>query len=293
MPNKTHSFLKIFVYYGLDLCGSKDMMKSLFKIATLSLILVTLGCSANSKTIEPLLIKKEIDNEALVSSDTKLITLRVTNSVDQLDSQFCWVFSSLTILESMFLEKNPLVDEEDINLSRWYFKESTGSDKNQGAIIDAVNFHSKEIGIVSNSDYKRSDSGQIVETTFLGQKMSPFELRDKIVGNHEFWSYAISSRLRGWNPHSDPTARAGNKAFFIPKSEITRIVRNSLEQQAPIGYWYESHVIVIYGAEYDLDGNALKYYIKDSYPPYFYEKNASWVHDEIKTLSGISNLESL
>jgi hypothetical protein len=272
-------------------------MKNLFIITTFLLMLFSFSCSKMEKNHETKMISQKSptnsSNPALIDNETNVISLRVTGFADQEDSQFCWVFSSMTILESMFLEKNPQVSEEDINLSRWYFKESTSSDKNQGAIIDAVNFHSKEIGLVSNSDYKRSHSGQIVETTFLGELMSPFELREKLIGNQEFWSYAISSKLSGWNPHPDPTARVGNKAFFIPRSEITRIVRNSLEQQAPIGYWFESHVVVIYGAEYDLDGNALKYYIKDSYPPYFYEKKASWVHKKIKTLSGISNLESL
>lgn len=231
---------------------------------------------------------------ALASSgERQIIKLKVTEAMDQKDSQFCWVFSSLTILESIFLEKNPDVDPRDIKISRWYFKESNGSEFYQGTIIDAVNYHSKNIGLVSDNDYQRASTGQINETTFLGKIMSPFELREKLVGDREFWTYAISERLRGWGDHPDPTAREGNKAYFVPRSQITRIVKNSLKRKAPIGYWFESHVVVIYGAEYDLNGVALNYYIKDSYPPYFYTKDASWVHAKIKTLSGISNLESL
>ncbi len=229
----------------------------------------------------------------LAFAQNEVISLRVTGALDQKDSQFCWVFSTLTIVESIFLESHPQVDPKEINLSRWYFKESTGSDKNQGAIIDAANFHSREIGLVSDADYSRSDSGQITQTIFLGEKLSPFELREKLFGGLEFWSYAISDKISGWSAHPDPTARPGNQAYFVSRSEIPRIIKNSLDQRAPIGYWFESHVVVIYGAEYDQEGKALKYLIKDSYPPYFYEKDANVVHSIIKTLSGISNLESL
>jgi hypothetical protein len=218
------------------------------------------------------------------------IVLRVTDHKDQGNSQFCWVFSSIAILESMFLEKHTSVDAKDINLSPWYFKESNGSEQNEGTIIDALNFHSKKLGFVSSSDYSRSDNGKVLETTFLNKVMSPTELRKELIGDHKFWAYAISSKLSGWHPNPDPSALPGTKAFFIPRIDINDIVRKSLIQKVPVGYWFNTHVVVIYGAQYDSNGIAIKYYIKDSYAPYFYEKAASWVHENIIVLTSLANL---
>lgn len=197
----------------------------------------------------------------------------------------------LTIIESMYLENNPGISSDDVKLSAWYFKESTGSDKLEGTIIDAFDFHLKKFGLVSRSDYSRSDSGEVLKTNFLGERMTPQSLRKKLVGDRTFWAYAISSKLSGWHASPDPDAMPGTKAFFIPKESINSIIRKSLLQKVPVGFWFDTHVVVIYGAEYDTDNIATKYYIKDSYSPYFYEKTADWVHQNIIVLTAPANLQ--
>ena len=253
------------------------------------LILFSFSCAKKDKNSKNVSTTSKPNLEKF---EKNAIILRMTNSKDQKDSEFCWVFSSIAILESIYLEKNPKVNSDSINLSEWYFKESNGSDKYQGTMIAALNSYSKEIGIVSANDYKRSDNGKVFETTFLGEVMSPLELRDKLVGSLKFWSYAISPFISGWSAHPDPTALEGEEAYFVPRSSINNIIRKSLKLRAAIGYWFDSHVVVIYGAKYDTNGKALKYYIKDSYPPYFYERDADFVHTKIITLTGISNLDS-
>jgi len=257
--------------------------------------IILLGVSMKSFILIILTLTLSLNVLAL---ESETIKLRVTKEQDQLYSQYCWVFSTLTMLETMFLEENPNVAADDIKLSRWYFKESTRSIYTQGAILDAVNYHMEQIGLVSASDYNdtseypaQDGSGIITETTFLGETMSPFALKDKLVGDRVFWSYAISETLKGWHAHPDTTTRAGNVAYFVPRAEIAGIIKRSLDQRAPIAFWYQTHVVVIYGATYDEDGNPTKYFIKDSYKPYFLEKNPEWVHSEIITLTGLAHLE--
>ncbi len=67
----------------------------------------------------------------LAFAQNEVISLRVTGALDQKDSQFCWVFSTLTIVESIFLESHPQVDPKEINLFAGTLKSQLALTKTQ------------------------------------------------------------------------------------------------------------------------------------------------------------------
>jgi len=168
----------------------------------LILIIFTFSLNAKADLASSLSLRSHIEqtHPSLVQASNS-IKLRTTRGIDQKDSLFCWAFATANLLETSFLEKNPNINPKDIELSRWYIEKAVPSIYQLGTAIDALYTYSPQIGYVRNSEYKRGTHRTLNYTKFLNEKLSPKELRLKLIGDKEYWSYfiSISSKVRSNN----------------------------------------------------------------------------------------------
>lgn len=218
---------------------------------------------------------------------SKVLKLRTTRGFDQRGSQNCWIFATLNMLETNFLEKNKSVDPQDSELSRWYINAGESSYYTRGVAVDAIYHYSLITGFVAIND---EASSIVKETTYLSKKYTPKELRKKLLDGRDYWSYAFSNSKQGWHRHADSDALVGTKSYFVKKDRFHEIVKKSLEQGKALTYFYDGHLIELYGAEFDATGKALKYYMKDSYPGYFYVADADKIASKAKGVTTIANI---
>ena len=98
----------------------------------------------------------------------------------------------------------------------------------------------------------------------------------------DMWeSYTPSSTQSGFYDHPDPDARWENVSWYMPRSEFPDRIKQALKAGFPVIISIRTHALLIYGAEYDSNGSATVYYIKDSYPDYYYPANAGYVHQSL------------
>ena len=110
------------------------------------------------------------------------------------------------------------------------------------------------------------------ETHLNGAPISRSELQNAVVEGRVWESYAIArDGGEGYRPHPDPDARSGARSYFMPQAKVEAQLHAALAAGFAVEITIGGHCILIYGATYDTDGRALTYFIKDSYPDYFYE----------------------
>ena len=69
----------------------------------------------------------------------------------------------------------------------------------------------------------------------------------------------------------DPDARPETRAHFVDLSTAVDLIHRSLARgQSVVWGSNENHPFLIYGADYDPEGRALAYWVKDSFAPYSY-----------------------
>jgi hypothetical protein len=124
-------------------------------------------------------------------------------------------------------------------------------------------------------------------TTFEGHAVELMVMARNIVGTDEWISYAPTTGPEQWGPNPDPDARKGSLVYFMSKDKIINQIKVSLSLGHAVTYGTEGHATLIYGAEYDDQGNPTIYYIKDSYPNYFYKANAELLHDNLAEITTI------
>lgn len=113
--------------------------------------------------------------------------------------------------------------------------------------------------------------------THLGAKeVTPQELAQEVFGEQDWISYSPGT-LEDFGPHADTDARPGVQSFYTSLDNIKNHVYRSLKAGHPVNYTANGHVVLIYGGVYDSRGKALRFFIKDSYSPYFYESDANKV----------------
>jgi len=100
-------------------------------------------------------------------------------------------------------------------------------------------------------------------------------------------SYAPSSTKSGFHTHPDPDARWENMSWYMPRGEFPDRIKQALKAGFPVIVSIQTHSLLIYGADYDSNGAPLTYYIKDSYPPYYYRANAGYVHENFWEMTTI------
>ncbi len=103
-------------------------------------------------------------------------------------------------------------------------------------------------------------------------ELSPLELTAAVVEGQVWESYAISrDAAEGYRQHPDPDARPGVVSWYMPQARFEARIKAALAAGFPVEITVGGHCLLIYGARYDAAGRAQSYFIKDSYPGYFYE----------------------
>jgi hypothetical protein len=105
-------------------------------------------------------------------------------------------------------------------------------------------------------------------------------LADELLKDQTWVAFA-PGRHEGWGDHPDSDARPETRAYEMPLEKITNLIREALRDNRPVTYAGNGHSVMIYGASYDEAGKPLKYFIKDSYPSFFYEATPSKLHREM------------
>lgn len=248
------------------------------------------------------------------------IRLPVSRGFDQRDSQLCWVHSFLNAQETMYLIRHP---GAGIELSRSYFQHRNLADRMSRLIHQAEEFFSergtpldalalaREHGVVLFSDYtelvpgvdgryatvasaiRRARSVTEKEEVLSEKLAEIFEplpqvdrraLTDEVLGSQEWTAFAPGAK-EGWGLHPDSDARPGQRAYYLPLAKLVNRLREALRRGIPVTYGGNGHSILIYGADYDDSGRAQKYYIKDSYPPFFYTADPRATHAALLEVS--------
>ncbi len=104
------------------------------------------------------------------------------------------------------------------------------------------------------------------------------ELARFVLGRDVWQSYTPSSAKTGFHAHPDPDARWENVSWHMPHSEFPGRIRQALMAGFPVVISIRNHALLVYGADYDADGSPITYYIKDSYPSYYYVTDADYLH---------------
>jgi hypothetical protein len=66
----------------------------------------------------------------------------------------------------------------------------------------------------------------------------------------------------------------------MPRAEFPGLIKQAMEAGFPVIVAIEVHGLLIYGADYDSNGSPIAYYIKDSYPDYYYLADADQLHED-------------
>jgi hypothetical protein len=115
--------------------------------------------------------------------------------------------------------------------------------------------------------------GALPEATHIEERPATrAELAATVLDGEAWESYAIArSGDEGYRTHPDPDARSGARSWFMPVERFAPRIRAALESGHAVEITIGGHCVVIYGATYDAAGQPQTYFVKDSYPDYFYE----------------------
>ena len=159
----------------------------------------------------------------------------------------------------------------------------------RGTPLDALNHYYPKYGLLMEHDYHVPDVFPDV-TKFLGDSFSLKRLYKILRGASPVIAYAFDDNIRGWHEHPDPDARFFTKAFFMNRLQVQDVILHALKHQHAATFLTGGHDLALYGVDLDSQGNALSYYIKDSYDSYFYRADPSMFQEnviEIATLGGL------
>ena len=102
----------------------------------------------------------------------------------------------------------------------------------------------------------------------------------RLVLSGDVWqSYSPSETEVGFHDHPDPDSRWENVSWYMPRSEFPGRIKQALEAGFPVIVSIRNHGVLLYGADYDSNGSPITYYIKDSYPDYYYLADADYLHE--------------
>ncbi len=144
-------------------------------------------------------------------------------------------------------------------------------DDGVGAAVDDA--HGEPAKIAALEDALATLYGVPPATTHLdATELTRDALQAAVLAGGDWESYAIArDGEEGYRTHPDPDARAGARSWFMPLAKVVARVHDALKSGHAVEITIGGHCILIYGAAYDAGGNPLTYFIKDSYPGYFYE----------------------
>jgi len=107
----------------------------------------------------------------------------------------------------------------------------------------------------------------------------PGELAELVLGDYLWESYTPSETETGYHDHPDADARWENQSWYMPRDEFPGRIKQALQAGFPVLISIRNHSILLYGAEYDENGDPVVYYIKDSYPDYYYLSDANYLYE--------------
>jgi hypothetical protein len=250
----------------------------------------------------------------------KSYKLPISPPLDQGDSDLCWVYAALSMLESNYLAKHP---GSDIALSRGalqrlsildrFQRDITGNSTHledgglavdaltlirQNGLVGARDYHdvvesepvfdgvSIRLASVAGADAKLKALDAALDaapasTQLDGRKLTPSELAKAVLGDRIWTEYDVTRDISAprVGPSEDPDARPETLVHHVELTKAVALIRDSLARgEAVVWGSTENHALLIYGADYDAEGRALAYWIKDSFAPYTKRMEAEQVH---------------
>ena len=252
--------------------------------------------------------------------------LPISAARDQGNSDLCWVYATLNMLESNYLAKHP---QSKIELSRALVQRASISDRFQrsitgdshhledgGVAVDALNLI-RQHGLVAEKDFHAivdsapvwdsvakvisqaadeadkldalksavaTELGAAPEKTELdGRELTPKQFAKAVLGDNVWTEYDVTrDGPRRIGPSPDPDARPETRVHYVDLPTAADLIHKSLARgQAVVWGSNENHALLIYGADYDADGHAVAYWVKDSFAPYTYRAPAAKIHAEL------------
>ena len=94
-------------------------MRLFFYIVCLFLGTHAQGDHSNDPAARAARAREQIEQVGPLQLPASSIVLRTTRGFSQRNSQLCWSFAAMNILETNFLEQNSSVDSSEVELSRW------------------------------------------------------------------------------------------------------------------------------------------------------------------------------
>lgn len=241
--------------------------------------------------------------------------LPISRQLDQGDSDLCWAFATLSMLETNYLQKHP---GAKVEFSRGALQRASIADRFErlisgnsnhledgGVAVDAIELI-RENGLVAVDDFhnyvdsdpifaaipprlarvsglveKRRKLGVALaralgaapaKTHLDGRPVTPLAAAKAVLGDESWTEYDVQN---GGAPHvgpnDDPDARPGTEAHFVALASAVDLIHRSLERgEAVVWGRTDNHALVIFGADYDSDGRAVDYWVKDLFAPYVY-----------------------
>jgi hypothetical protein len=252
--------------------------------------------------------------------------LPISAARDQGDSDLCWVYATLNMLESNYLASHP---QSKIELSRALVQRASIADRirrsitgdshhleDGGIAVDALKLI-RQNGLVAEKDFHpviesapvwdnlakavaqapdeadklatlksavANELGVEPEKTELdGRELTPRQLANTLLGENVWTEYDVTrDGAQRIGPSQDPDARPETRVHYVDLATAVDLIHKSLARgQSVVWGSTENHALLIYGADYDADGRALAYWVKDSFAPYTYRAPAAKIHAEL------------
>lgn len=121
-----------------------------------------------------------------------------------------------------------------------------------------------------------------LKTHLFGNEVSRGELLKQVLHDQIWQSFApATDGEEKFGRHPDVDARAGAVSWYMPREKFPARIRQSFDAGHAVEITVGGHTTMIYGGEYDEHGVAIKYFVKDSYPGYFYDADAPKLHGRL------------
>ena len=244
---------------------------------------------------------------------------------DQGESDTCWIFAALSMLETDYRVRHP---GAHVEFSRGALQRFAIADRlrrlvagepkhldDGGLAVEALDLIRRH-GLWSDEDfdglieseplYRKLEQAlpalpdaaarlAAVEaalpplpamTTLEGAPTTPQALAEAVMGGRVWREYDLSADgQERVGPSPDPDARPDTRVHFAPLSKLVSLIHASLKRGEAVAWGSTDHALLIFGADYDARGEPLSYWIKDSEPPYVYRAAADDIHKQLNDVT--------
>ena len=128
--------------------------------------------------------------------------------------------------------------------------------------------------------------GEPGATHFGSGVVTPAELAAVVLGHKTWTEFDLAQDgVEGWGPSHDPDARPDTRVRYVSLERMIGLVRESLRRGEAVVSGTKDHALLIYGADYDAEGQPISYLIKDSLAPYLYRLDAETMHRSLNDVT--------